>query len=60
MLDHLFRIDAKTKRPGTEGEPSSGLGLLLIKEYVDIHGGEIEVESVDGSGTTFMVRLPGA
>lgn len=58
MLDHLFRIDAKTKRPGTEGEPSSGLGLLLIKEYVDIHGGEIEVESVDGSGTTFTVRLP--
>lgn len=58
-LGDLFRIDAKTKRPGTEGEPSSGLGLLLIKEYVDIHGGKIEVESLEGNGTTFTVTLPG-
>ncbi len=59
MFDNLFRIDAKTKRPGTEGEPSSGLGLLLIKEYVDLHNGKIEVESVEGSGTTFRITLPG-
>ncbi len=60
VIDELFRIDSKIKRPGTEGEPSSGLGLLLIKEYVDLHGGTIGVESIEGSGTTFTVRLPGA
>ena len=35
ILDKLFRLDAHTSRPGTEGEPSSGLGLILCKDFID-------------------------
>ncbi len=59
VVADLFRIDSKFKRPGTEGEPSSGLGLLLVKEYVDIHEGTISVESLEGIGTSFIISLPG-
>ena len=39
MRDDLFHIDARTKRPGANGEHSSGLGLLLCKEFVEKNGG---------------------
>jgi len=34
------------------------LGTKIIKDVVDAHGGEITVESQEGKGTTFFVRLP--
>ncbi len=59
MMDNLFRLDIKTNREGTENEPSSGLGLILCKEFVEKHGGKIRVESAEGIGSTFYVTLPG-
>ena len=57
-LPQLFRFSEQLSTKGTDGERGSGLGLLLCKEMVDLHGGEISVESVLGVGTTFRICLP--
>ena len=58
MVDNLFRIDVKTNRKGTDGELSTGLGLLLCKEFVEKHGGLLQVESEEGKGSVFFFSLP--
>jgi signal transduction histidine kinase len=47
-------VDLATKREGT------GLGLPIAKQLVELHGGELIIESVKGEGTTVSVCLPGA
>ncbi len=43
---------------GTNREPGSGLGLLLVRDFVAIHGGSIAVESEIGKGTCFKFTIP--
>jgi len=49
----LFRMEEKVGRKGTEGEESTGLGLLVCKEFVEKNSGKIWVESKEGAGSTF-------
>ncbi|MFA6598267.1 MAG: transporter substrate-binding domain-containing protein [Ignavibacteriaceae bacterium] len=57
-LNKLFKIDEKVGRKGTDGEPSTGLGLLLCKEFVEKHGGKIWAESEKEKGSTFYFTVP--
>ena len=58
LIDDLFRLNVQTNRKGTHGEPSSGLGLLLCKDFIDKHGGRIWVESETDKGSIFHFTLP--
>ncbi|MCH8545953.1 MAG: tetratricopeptide repeat-containing sensor histidine kinase [Cryomorphaceae bacterium] len=58
MVGKLFELDKPIGRQGTEGESSTGLGLILCKDFVDRHSGQIMVDSVEDKGTTISVILP--
>jgi PAS domain S-box-containing protein len=58
LKNKLFLINEKTNRNGTEGEMSTGLGLLLCKEFIEQCGGKISVESEVDKGSTFTLVLP--
>ncbi|MFV0376159.1 MAG: ATP-binding protein [Mangrovibacterium sp.] len=57
-INRLFSPNKSDVLPGTEGEKSSGLGLLLCKEFVDIMNGQLRVESEVGKGSSFSFSVP--
>ncbi|MBC8033958.1 MAG: GAF domain-containing sensor histidine kinase [Chitinophagaceae bacterium] len=57
MAEHLFEGRRKTSRKGTNNEAGSGLGLSLIKEFIDKNKGSIVAESEQGKGTTVAFTL---
>ena len=56
----IFTIDSHVKRPGTQNEKGTGLGLNLSREMVIKQGGKIWAESEKGKGSTFYFTLPAA
>jgi two-component system sensor histidine kinase/response regulator len=57
-IQELFRIDTKYTRPGTEMEQGTGLGLKICKEFVELQGGTIRVESKANAGSEFIFSIP--
>ncbi|NUO02266.1 MAG: response regulator [Saprospiraceae bacterium] len=55
QLPHLF--ERFTKSALSEVQAGSGIGLALVRELAELHGGNVEVESREGEGTTFTVTL---
>ena len=55
QLPHLF--ERFTKSALSEVQAGSGIGLALVKELAELHGGSVAVESKEGAGTTFTVTL---
>lgn len=59
IMNSLFRVDVKQPSvQGTNGEKGSRLGLILCKEFIDRHNGEIKLISEPNIGTEFIIRLP--
>ena len=54
VFDRFWQADGSSKRK----YQGVGIGLALVKELVEIQGGTVIVESTEGKGTTFTVRLP--
>jgi len=65
VTDNGCGMDEETKSKvfhiffSTKGSRGTGLGLMIAKKIVDEHEGVIDLSSEKGSGTVFMVRLPG-
>lgn len=57
-MNKLFKPFQKTSVKSTAGEKSTGLGLVITKKIVEAHKGTITVESKQGEGTSFTVKIP--
>lgn len=63
ILQNIFNLNQTTNRPGTDNEEGTGFGMPLVKKFLDIYGGSIDVDSVDesenpeNSGTTVTIRM---
>jgi len=54
-LFHRFRrYDTKTP----EGKKGAGLGLFIVRRIIELHGGEINIQSTPESGTSFIITIP--
>jgi signal transduction histidine kinase len=56
----LFTEFFRSTNPEAKAQAGTGLGLTIVKRIIDRHGGSIQLDSVQGAGSTFMVTLPRA
>ena len=56
-MENLFSVK-KLSKPGTQNESGTGIGLMLTKEFIEIMGGTISVDSEIGKGSIFHITLP--
>jgi GAF domain-containing protein/class 3 adenylate cyclase len=57
QMPHLFERFRQAEGSANRGYEGSGLGLALVRELVELHGGQITMDSTYGEGTTFTVWL---
>ena len=54
----LFKLSETKSLKGTDGERGTGFGLMICKEFIEKHDGQISVESELGKGSKFIIKLP--
>lgn len=57
-IESLFAKYKQTKTKSLRGGGGTGLGLYIVKQIVEAHGGDVTVASVEGVGTSMVLRLP--
>ena len=58
IIDRLFTPYSYSQNLGTRGEKGSGLGLMICRRFVELHGGKIKVTSESGRGSRFEFIIP--
>ncbi|OQX97724.1 MAG: hypothetical protein B6I20_12070 [Bacteroidetes bacterium 4572_117] len=58
QVNELFDQETFISTPGTNQEKGSGLGLMLVSQFIKMNKGKIEVESKEGFETSFTVSIP--
>ena len=58
QLEHIFERFTRGDAGLTQRVGGTGLGLAISKSLVELHGGSLDAESVEGSGSSFLIRLP--
>lgn len=59
-LDRIFERFYRVDRARSRETGGTGLGLAIVRHVANNHGGEVRVESVEGEGSTFTLRIPSA
>lgn len=55
--ENIFKLDSKSSRVGTNGEPGSGLGLIVCKELLEKHNSKLSIDSEEGKGSRFWFTI---
>ncbi|MGE3727559.1 MAG: sensor histidine kinase, partial [Candidatus Sericytochromatia bacterium] len=56
--EHVYGYFQRLSAQPTAGESSTGVGLAIVKQIVDLHQGHIQIDSEPGQGAIFVVDLP--
>ncbi|TDO05746.1 sensor histidine kinase [Sunxiuqinia elliptica] len=57
-IDQLLQSNDLRSTPGTNNEKGTGLGLLIVKDFIKKNGGQLKIQSTPQVGSSFMVILP--
>lgn len=58
LLPHIFELFTQAERAIDRSQGGMGIGLRLVRQLLELHGGSVEVQSILGQGSEFIVRLP--
>src|SRR5438477_555393 len=57
-VEQIWSKYKQTKNKSLRGGGGTGLGLYIVKQVVEAHGGEVSVASIEGTGTSMVLKLP--
>jgi len=58
QLTNLFKLDKTSSTKGTKNETGTGIGLIVCKEFIELNGGQLKVNSSKGLGSKFTIIFP--